>query len=162
MPPKALNEHHISVPEKVPLIGFDGANLCNYVNPQLPTIDQFGLKRGQIAAEKLISFLENGRLITSHFLSPRLVQVALLLSFPFDTPYMQAHGRYAFVDKKAIETRAFYDALKRELRWELWNITHSLVIRGLIEMLMKASKAPKWCFGFYLPELLGAEERSYI
>ena len=26
------------------------------------------------------------------------------------------HGRYTFADRKAIETRAFYDALKRELR----------------------------------------------
>lgn len=67
---KALNEHGITVPRGVKVIGFDGISHAEYNTPSISTISQPMEKMGELAAETILKLLENEEIIEKRRILP--------------------------------------------------------------------------------------------
>ena len=54
----AVTERGLSVPDDVSVAGYDGIRIGRHIEPQLTTLRQDTAKLGRLAAEKLISLIE--------------------------------------------------------------------------------------------------------
>lgn len=61
---KAIEEHGLKVPEDISLMGFDGIDIIDYINPKIGTVYQPLFEYGAEAAKILISQIEDGRAST--------------------------------------------------------------------------------------------------
>ena len=72
---KALNEHKVSVPDKVSIISYDNISLSQYTIPSLSTVDMNTAFMGKTAVETLVERLESNRLISKKIMIPtKLIQ----------------------------------------------------------------------------------------
>ncbi|MBM7577852.1 LacI family DNA-binding transcriptional regulator [Jeotgalibacillus terrae] len=55
---KTFKKHHVQIPENIAIIGFDGIQLTEMVNPEISTIKQPVKKIGEIAVDQLITKIE--------------------------------------------------------------------------------------------------------
>ena len=55
----ALNEYGLYVPEDVSIVGYDNVEHSPYTNPPLTTVSQDFNKLGRLAAEYLLSLIED-------------------------------------------------------------------------------------------------------
>lgn len=69
---KAYNDAHISVPEKLSVVGFDDIKMSSYITPSLTTIKQDVALKGKKAIELLLSSL-NGATKNNVILIPSLI-----------------------------------------------------------------------------------------
>ena len=70
----ALHQRGIRVPQDVSVVSFDNTPMVAYINPPLTTINQDPVKMGDLAAEYLISRIENpGAAVHQRILVPELV-----------------------------------------------------------------------------------------
>jgi DNA-binding LacI/PurR family transcriptional regulator len=58
---KALDEHHITVPQKISVVGFDNIDTSSYLKPPLTTIDIPKKELGRLAVKVLLDRLETNR-----------------------------------------------------------------------------------------------------
>lgn len=56
---KSFSEHNVLVPKEIQVIGFDDIPVSKYVTPSLTTIAQDRKALGRVAAQKLITLIEN-------------------------------------------------------------------------------------------------------
>lgn len=56
---QAIRESHLTVPEDISLVGFDGIELGQNMHPRLTTIRQDSRKMGAIAASQLLQMIDN-------------------------------------------------------------------------------------------------------
>jgi DNA-binding LacI/PurR family transcriptional regulator len=71
---RALNEHGLSVPADISLIGFDDIEFCQYTNPQLTTIRQDRDAMGRGAVQRLVAMIDG-----TEEASPLIVQTQLIV-----------------------------------------------------------------------------------
>lgn len=71
---KALNEHHIRVPEDISIIGFDNIDLANYTSPPLTTVFAPTFDMGMLAAQYLHDAIK-----AAHLTSPIRLQLPLYI-----------------------------------------------------------------------------------
>ena len=55
---KSLKEHGISIPKDISIVGFDDANIGDFVNPRITTMRVDCLKMGEIAVNRLMQMIE--------------------------------------------------------------------------------------------------------
>ncbi len=67
---KALKEVGISIPGEIAIMGYDGIQIGEFVDPPLTTIYHSGLKMGQIAMDLLIKILRAEEVEEKHILIP--------------------------------------------------------------------------------------------
>ena len=71
---KALNQHGLSIPHDVSVIGFDGLEIGSYSRPPLTTIEQPIYDLGHQAATMLFRLIEDGeQAVTAETLEPALI-----------------------------------------------------------------------------------------
>lgn len=63
---KYLRQRGISIPEKVKLVGFDDISLSEIIEPGLTTIHQPLEEMGNLAVERLLSFMNDGEIAFQH------------------------------------------------------------------------------------------------
>lgn len=69
---RALQEHGLSIPEHVGVVGFDDISLANYTYPPLTTIKQDTKLAGELLVDTLIDHL-NGKAVVTQLIQPELV-----------------------------------------------------------------------------------------
>lgn len=67
---KSLKDAGIRIPKDLSITAFDSIKLGEYIEPQLTTIRNSGLEKGEKAVELLIKLIENQQLKTKQFLFP--------------------------------------------------------------------------------------------
>lgn len=71
---KAVQAHHLRVPDDVAVVGFDDILIAQYMRPSLSTVGTSRFAWGSLAATQLISFLDNERPFESERLPTQLIQ----------------------------------------------------------------------------------------
>lgn len=67
---KALKEHGFHVPEDISVIGFDGIEMTQYVDPPLTTMQQPIYKLGKLVTKQLIDLMQGNELSKNHIQFP--------------------------------------------------------------------------------------------
>ena len=73
---KALRENGTSVPEDIAVVGYDGIEICNFVNPTLTSVEQPGETISILTCERLIELISGVKKIKSRriIIPPNLVE----------------------------------------------------------------------------------------
>jgi LacI family transcriptional regulator len=58
------------IPEDVSIVGFDDLNWCQLTSPRLTTIHQNMRRKGQLAADLMVTLLEGGRVKERNLILP--------------------------------------------------------------------------------------------
>lgn len=69
------------VPEDISVVGYDNIPMSGYLSPSLTTIDQFGYKKGRLAAHALIARLEGDETIDLQHIEPELIVRSSTIEF---------------------------------------------------------------------------------
>jgi alanine racemase len=70
---RTLQEHNISIPEQVAVVGFDDISLSSYASPPLTTVKQDTKLAGELLVSTLIKHLDNNKTVTKVIMTPELV-----------------------------------------------------------------------------------------
>jgi len=70
---QALQEHGLSVPGDVSLVGFDDIDVCPYLDPPLTTVQVDRAELGRSAVRRLVALIEGGARVVPQLVSTQLV-----------------------------------------------------------------------------------------